>query len=241
MTDGRCLIAFDAAGRACSAAVLRGQELLAGRQEPMTRGQAERLVPMIEEVLAEAGVAHADLDALAVTVGPGAFTGVRIGLAAARGYALALGIPQIGVTCFEAVAQALSDEGRADRPLLVLLDAKRQDLYAQFFDREGRAEGDPFTATPEELAARLTGMIDPPLLAGDGVEQLRPALDAAEGTFDLVALPVDASAVGRAAADKPLPPAGTAPPAPLYLRPPDVSQPKAAMGAKPSDAARPPD
>ncbi len=136
------------------------------------------------------------------------------------------------MTCFEAVAEALPKKRRAGRPLLVVLDAKRQDLYAQAFSREGKPEGGPFTATPEALAARLAEAAELPVLAGDGVDQLRPALDAAGLSPDTLSLPVDACAVARAAAGKPRPPEGAPPPAPLYLRPPDVSQPKVALAAR---------
>ncbi|MEJ2026180.1 MAG: tRNA (adenosine(37)-N6)-threonylcarbamoyltransferase complex dimerization subunit type 1 TsaB [Limibacillus sp.] len=223
-----CLLAFDAAGRSCSAAVFRDGEVLAEAFEPMSRGQAERLVPMIEEVLATAGLRHGALDALAVTVGPGAFTGVRIGLAAARGYGLALGIPQIGVTCLEAVAGATEQAERRGRRLLVLLDAKRADLYAQFFDEALTPLGEPFTATPGELAARLAGDGGPPLLlAGDGVEQAFQALEDLDPRRSK-AVGLHASAVARAAAAKPWPDKRARLPGPLYLRPPDDTHPHAA-------------
>ena len=181
--------------------------------------------------MAEAGLPHGALDALAVTVGPGAFTGVRIGLAAARGYGLALGIPQIGVTCFEAVAEATSAEERQGRRLLVLLDAKRADLYAQLYDEDLTPLGEPFTALPEELGSRLAVLRPtdqrPLLLAGDGVDQ---ALEALAGLAPerSPAAGVRASALARAALRKPWPAEDAALPGPLYLRPPDVTLPKAA-------------
>ncbi|MEM5709777.1 tRNA (adenosine(37)-N6)-threonylcarbamoyltransferase complex dimerization subunit type 1 TsaB, partial [Elizabethkingia meningoseptica] len=81
---GMNILAIETSGAACSAALLCGGALLE-RSEPMARGHAERLIPLIGEVLAEAGAAYADLDLVAVTVGPGTFTGMRVGLAAARG------------------------------------------------------------------------------------------------------------------------------------------------------------
>jgi tRNA threonylcarbamoyladenosine biosynthesis protein TsaB len=226
MTQPPCLIAFDAAGRSCAAALLRGGELLAERFEVMARGQAERLVPMIEEVLSEAGIAHGELDALAVTVGPGGFTGLRIGLAAARGYALALGIPQIAVTSFEAIAEATRPAEREGRELLVLLDAKREDFYAQLFSGTLEPLGQPFCATAEDLADRLPA--GPFLLAGDAVEQALPGLDGVPFLRSAAPAQVSAAAVARVAARRGLPKAGSPQPQPLYLRPPDVTQPKKA-------------
>src|SRR5215467_10709212 len=97
------VLAFDCSGASCSAAVLIDDRPAAQRFAPMERGHAETLLPMIETVLREAGLTPAMLDLLAVTVGPGSFTGLRIGLAAGRGLALARALPAIGVPSFDAV------------------------------------------------------------------------------------------------------------------------------------------
>ena len=109
------LLALDTATAACSVALWRDGAVLARRFEAMLRGQSEALMPMVGAVLAEAGCGFKDLDAIAVTVGPGAFTGLRIGLAAARGMALAAELPLIGVTTLEAVVHGVppSRIGRA--------------------------------------------------------------------------------------------------------------------------------
>ena len=98
------VLAFDTAQAHCAAALLRGPEIVAQAVEPMARGQAERLMPMIAEMLERAGLAWGDPDAIGVGTGPGTFTGVRIAVATARGLALARGIPAIGVTALEAAA-----------------------------------------------------------------------------------------------------------------------------------------
>ncbi len=225
MAKIEALLAMDAAGQACSAAVWQAGRVTARAREAMARGQSERLVPMIEAVMAEASLDYAALDAIAVTVGPGGFTGVRIGLATARGLALACGRPLIGVSSFEAVAAAVPPAPRRGRRLLVLLDAKRAELYAQSFDERGRALGEAACLRPEDLAAGLPP--DPLLLAGDAVDQARPALSAAGRAFE-VAEPcagADAAAVAALAAGRPLPAADAPPPGPIYLRPPDVTRP----------------
>ena len=104
MPDPLRVLGFDTSAAHCAAAVVCGDRVLAERAEPMTKGQAERLFPLLEELLAEAGLAWSDLDAIGVGVGPGNFTGVRISVAAARGLALSLGIPAIGVSATEAAA-----------------------------------------------------------------------------------------------------------------------------------------
>lgn len=98
------VLGFDTSGGWCRAALLRGPTVLALRDEVMARGQGERLMPLLEEVLAEGGLVWRDLAALGVGIGPGNFTGIRISVAAARGLALGLGIPAIGVSRFDALA-----------------------------------------------------------------------------------------------------------------------------------------
>ncbi|MEL6565331.1 MAG: tRNA (adenosine(37)-N6)-threonylcarbamoyltransferase complex dimerization subunit type 1 TsaB [Pseudomonadota bacterium] len=96
------ILGFDTSAAHCAAALVQGPDVRATRGEEMARGQAERLMGMLEEVLAEASVGWGDLSALAVGIGPGNFTGIRIGVSAARGLALGLGVPAYGINGFDA-------------------------------------------------------------------------------------------------------------------------------------------
>lgn len=102
MTDAPLILAFDTSGPHCAAALCRGATILASAGEPMSKGQAERLMVLLEETVHNGNATWADLNAIAVGVGPGNFTGIRIGVSAARGLALGLQIPAYGVTGFEA-------------------------------------------------------------------------------------------------------------------------------------------
>ena len=223
-----CLLALDASSGACSAAVWREGTVLAERSRTMQRGQAEQIVPMASAVMADAGIAFAALDTVAATRGPGSFTGVRIGLAAARGLALACGKPAIGVTAFEVYAALLAAEGDGE-PGLVVIESGRAEVFAQAFDRDGRALTEAACLLPNDLAAGLPQ--GDWLLAGTAAERVIPAL--AEAGHQSVASracgPLAAAEVARLAAEKPLPEAGAPPPAPLYLRPADVSLPSKAL------------
>lgn len=116
------ILAFDTSATHCAAALLSGDRVIAARSEAMDKGQAERLMPMLQEVLADAGLAWSGVGAVAVGTGPGNFTGVRIAVAAARGLALGLGIPAVGVTRFDALALGLPG-------VTVALQARRDEMY----------------------------------------------------------------------------------------------------------------
>lgn len=215
------LLAFDTTAGACSAALWADGGAVAHRCEPMARGHAEALVPMIVAVLGEAGCAARDLDAIGVTVGPGAFTGLRIGLSAARGMALAVGVPALGVTSLEALAHGATPEERAGRTVLAAIDTKRGDLYVQAFDESLAPITGPSVASPE---AALAAAGDSVLVVGDGVIG-----GCARGAADPWP---DARVVAALAAGR-LPDRGAGPPPPraLYLREPEARLPEPAPGS----------
>ncbi|RMC34685.1 tRNA (adenosine(37)-N6)-threonylcarbamoyltransferase complex dimerization subunit type 1 TsaB [Paracoccus alkanivorans] len=133
-------LGFDTSAAHCAAALLRGDRILASRHEEMTKGQAERLFPMLEEMLPEAGIGWNDLDVIGVGAGPGNFTGIRVAVAAARGLALSLKIPAIGVSVTEAAAFGLP------RPCRIVLPSRRDQVIWQDFgaddvnERQGRPQ-----------------------------------------------------------------------------------------------------
>lgn len=137
-------LGFDTSAAHCAAALLWGDRILVARQEEMARGQAERLMSLLEEVLAEAGKNWADLDVIGVGSGPGNFTGIRIAVAAARGLALALKIPAIGIGAAEALALDLP------RPCRILLPARAGEVLWQDFGPEG-ALTQPASSLAEDL------------------------------------------------------------------------------------------
>ena len=222
------LLAFDCAGSACSAALLVGSRVLAWKVERRTRGQAERLLPLLEEVLAEGGVTWDEVGRLAVTRGPGSFTGVRIGLATARALALASGAPLFGLDNLSLYAamvrEKMAEEERVARRLLVAIDARRADIFIQSFDPAGKPLDLPSAALPEAVAKRLGA--ERWLLAGDGAQRLEPLF--ADRNVEVVpdSDVADPRTLARWAESQPLAAASTAP-APLYLRPPDVTLAKA--------------
>ena len=148
---------LDCAGRGCAAAVLVDGEVRARRSLPMERGQAEALMPLIAAVLAEAGCAPAALRSRRRHHRPRHLYRPRIGIAAARGLALALGVPAIGITSFAAIAAAVPPARRGARSLVVALDSKREELYLQSFAPHGRRSTTGPWSRRTEAASRVAG------------------------------------------------------------------------------------
>jgi tRNA threonylcarbamoyladenosine biosynthesis protein TsaB len=220
------VLAFDSSGAACSAAIRDGEgRLLAHRFQSMARGHAELLMPMLRDVMAEAGLAFGELDLIAVTTGPGSFTGIRVGLAGARGLALASGLPLLGITAFEAIAAAVSPAERRGAALIVAIDSRRGDLFIQSFAVDGTASSAPAALAPAALGDAVpAGAL---VLAGDGAARARDAL-AALGRVALLARadgPPDAADIARLALARWHPGMLPPPPLPLYLRAPDATIP----------------
>ncbi len=224
LPEGATVLAMDTAASGCSVALWSGK-LLAERMESMPRGQSERLLPMIESLLAEAGLEYGDLDGLAVTIGPGAFTGLRIGLAAAKGLGLALDLPVIGVNSFDAVAARVPPGVCKKQNLAVLLESKRSDFYFQLAAPSGEVLYGPLCIKGEDLVACLQEH-QPVLLVGDGKERAACFLDGISGKALYQGDDrVRAAEVARIAASRGLGASSNI--SPLYLRPPDVTLSKA--------------
>ncbi len=210
------VLAFDTALGACSVAFWRDGAVLAGRCETMQRGQAERLLPMIEAVRREAGLSWDAVTRLCVTTGPGTFAGVRIGVAAARALALARALPCVGLTTHEALV-AGRPGGQA---CLTVVDVRRGAFAVQPFDADGRPEADWSLRLPAELSELLRS---PRLLLGPGAAALAEALPASQPVPSVLDSQPDARLFAAlAGAREPLPGPALRP---VYARPPDARLP----------------
>lgn len=213
------VLAMDTSTSACSAALWAEGRIVARRFAVMARGQSEVLMPMIAEVTAEAGLGFGELDLLAVTVGPGAFTGLRIGLAAARGLALATGLPLAGISTTLATASAVTQTERCGRTILAAVESRRAELWLQAFDSDLHPLADIRALPPERAGESARG---PLVLTGDAASAVLPHL--ADAVLASAAGPADAALVAPLAAR--LWAKGKAlPPEPLYLREADVTLP----------------
>lgn len=219
------ILGLDTALGACSVAVVdcspEGDVVRAGAFELRTRGHAEALAPMIAAVMAEAGIAFADLDRLAVTVGPGSFTGLRVGIATARGLGLAAGLPIVGVTTLEAIAANVPppELDLCDGRIAVILDARRNELYFEIFGSGDAGLGGPRLVPVEDAMALVPA--SGAVAVGSGAALLAarvPGLVVSKASGQPDAAVFAALAAGR--------PADSAPPEPLYLRAPDAKLPQ---------------
>ncbi len=210
MRSDPLILAFATSAAQGAAALLSGDRVIAARVEEMKKGQAERLFPLLEDILAEGGTAWSDLTRIGVGIGPGNFTGIRIAVSAARGLALSLDVPAIGVSTFQALTWDLPGDSVA------LVPAPQNRAYVQHMTAQGSE--DPQLIQLEDIAdlslpAGLTWV-------GAGAEDIAPRLN---GTATAPRAPL-AEAIARIAARTD---ASTAPsPAPLYLRPADAAPPR---------------
>src|SRR5665213_4553434 len=133
------VLAIDTAAPRLQLALLRADGVVDSSIDDIAQGHAELLFPRLDALLARNEVTYADLDRVAVTTGPGSFTGLRIGLSAARGLGLALDIPVLGIPSLLTISLAAP----AGRPVAILLDARRDEAYFQTFSEPGIALGDP--------------------------------------------------------------------------------------------------
>ena len=205
------VLALDTALSATSVAALNGDKVLAVRSEPMQRGHQERLAGIVRDTMAEAEIGFDALQRIGVTVGPGSFTGLRVGLAFAKGLSVALDIPCVGIGTLHALAVSLNEPGL----IAAAIDARRDQVYLQIF-RGGAALTPPEALTIEAAKARLDEMgASNAALVGSGTALLRPENDTLINIYSVV----DPVALARltAAALEPI-----SRPEPLYLRAPDA-------------------
>ena len=221
------VLAIDTALAACSAAVLdtESDQIVASESLPMVRGHAEALIPLIARVMSEAKIDFADLDRIAVTVGPGSFTGLRVGISAARGISLATAKPAVGLTTLAIFAAPYIAQDDT-LPVAAVIDARHGHVYMQVFGRGGRTLMAPRIATLHDAVRAASA--SPTRVVGSAASMLAAAWPSSEPAPKLVeesAAP-DIKWVARLGVTAI---EGQGSPKPLYLRAPD---------AQPQDAAR---
>jgi tRNA threonylcarbamoyladenosine biosynthesis protein TsaB len=214
------ILAVDTALGACSAAVLDDDTVRAHALEAMERGHAEALPPMVQAVMREARLQFAELDRLAVTTGPGTFTGQRVGLAFMRGLRIALKRPLVGITTLQAMAVAAMGEAGVEFGA-ALHDAKRGEVYAAVYARNAMLLEPALLLFADAVAAIREHVREHPVaLAGTAATATAEALGGASLVTSIIH--PDALWVARLAQGAPEP---VEAPRPLYLRPPDARLP----------------
>lgn len=216
------ILALDTTLSACSVALLADSEIIGFETARIARGHAEALLPMVMQVCAQAEKTLADIDRIAVTVGPGTFVGIRVGVAAARAFGLALDIPVTGVTTLEALA---ATAGPDTGPIAAVIDARNNQYYAQLFDGENRPADKPQLLQTEALITLVSDAAAS--LTGPGADALAAAI-AARSSYRppiISALTPDARIIARLATGREAQAPNTI--RPLYLRPPDAKLPHA--------------
>ena len=220
------ILALDTATNACSAAIWVDGQIIASRFEEMPRGHSESLVPMVAEITKEAKCPVKGISLVAVTIGPGAFTGIRIGLATARGFALSSRAPCLGFTTLEVIAANIP---MPTAILLVAIDSKRENIYFQIFEPDCVAYNNPSIATLEQIGEIIKNFVinDIPItLAGDAAAKVSEYLaeNRIPANISDITHP-NASVLAKLAASRWSSSRSIKPPSPMYLQQPDAALP----------------
>ena len=220
------ILGFDTATPATAVAlVLPGREAVEARHDPVPGerpAHVTALLGLVEQVLAEVGAELRDVSLLAVGIGPGSFTGLRIGVATARSLAQACSLPLVGVSTLRALAAGAREQAGPGRPVLVVLDARRGEVFAAAFADEAELLA-PAALAPDALAGALASLPEGTLAIGDGALKFSALMEEAGAVVPVASSPLHrvwarhhcklapatAAPVGRAVA-------------PDYLRPPDA-------------------
>lgn len=220
------ILSFDTCFDACSVAAGRGLRTLTPAISfafaPMQKGHAEHLLPMVQTIMEEVNLQFGALDRIAVTIGPGTFTGTRISVSAARALALATGAKVVAISSLRLMAMSSLIPAAPTRHIAIATDARRGEVYFEIFDRHSlRSIAGPVCATVADAAVMLGTA--PIVIAGSGAEALAEAAKQSgiEAFAILPGLLPDAFDVLFMAAEMPV----SATPRPLYLRPPDATPP----------------
>jgi N6-L-threonylcarbamoyladenine synthase len=210
--DAMIILALDTAGVDCAAALYdSGRDTVLGEASDMIgKGHAEHLMGIVDRALDQAGITLSAVERIAVTVGPGSFTGIRVGVAAARGFALSLAVPAVGVTTLAVMAEA-ERQRSPGQPVLAAMDAKRNEIYLQTFDSGGNPIDEARAVTIEEaqaFAAEFDGAV-----AGSATPLLKPDATGEHANHCPISIVARLGAAAETSSGKPKP---------LYLRGPDA-------------------
>ena len=163
------ILAIDVANFSFSVALARNGEIIAFRTLAQERGQDALLMPLVLETLEEASITFKELDLISTTIGPGSFTGVRVGVAAARGISLASGKPTMGINSLAWVAESLPQDLVENKNILVALESKRQELFCQLFSPDRRAINSVQMMSREDIT-----LVENVLVVGNGMQGWMP-------------------------------------------------------------------
>lgn len=219
MQSSPVILALDTAHAHCQVGVITAQGTFFGASHPLARGHAEVLIDQVNQVLEQAGLSLQNVERIVTTVGPGSFTGLRVGIAAARGFGFALKVPVIGISSLEALALNIHSHSRRK---LVVIDARREEFFMQIFKDNNQPETKPTLLSPDQVASIVAPDM---VMVGSGsralgrrsdlaeiIEESREKLAANSEIVDIEALARYASVLDPA----------LYPPEPVYVRSPDA-------------------
>lgn len=220
------ILSFDVAGSIGSIAIFKNSQCVYYTENPEKRTHAGKLIPLIEDALKKSKLTYKDLDRITTCRGPGSFTGIRIGLATAKGLRLSCKKPVVGFTAFEASYKKCREIHPESLPILVVVDALREDLYCQLFDPSGESQP-PMNLLPKDILEYVGKRKF--ILTGSGVLQVQEILLEKNTNFVEVSSPYTAKDLGEmvlSLTKEHLEKLGKDSLEPFYLRPPDINEKK---------------
>lgn len=223
----RYILGIDSAVNGCGVCVYNAQEPEKSVKHilEMSRGQAEALVPAVQNAVEEAGIQFKDISLIATTIGPGTFTGLRVGLSAAKSFAMSLSVPVKGFTTLEVIAKSYFDDHSSCSNLCVLLESRREDYYCQIWDQGGQVLLEPSALVADEILNRVGNTET--VIIGDALERFKSEVGEVSN-FEFIegyAQP-DPYCLSKMAEIEYMSNQESSGVEPLYLRGADVSEPK---------------
>jgi len=214
-------LAIDTAGKNCAACLYDSENgsVLAELSEEIGKGHAERLMGIVTDVMAQADMSYQDIEKIITSIGPGSFTGVRVGVATARGFGLGLDIPVVGVTNLEGLMVIADQDANLSSPIAALIKAGRDQAYGQFnFDCSWAKAQTPFIAPVSQIVSVLNQQTQPVTLIGDGSSPVSQMLEVQFIAIENISQ-ADIATIAKIGAARPH---SDEKPEPLYLRKPDA-------------------
>lgn len=215
------VLTFDTSTAWCNVCVSYRQKVIVCESHYLPQAHSRELIPLIQKVLHDAQLTFKEIDRIATIMGPGSFTGLRVGLATAQGISFALNVPIVGMSAFRAYAHTLRSEKKVEDNILTIIDTQKTDIYCQLFDKMGNPLKEPEVLSPSRIAEYVGEELF--VLTGDGANKVTPFLDELGKLYEYTPLTQAQLCQNLSLYAEKIPPTNYGKIEPFYLSPPQVT------------------